>query len=326
MRKNFYLLILLIFLKGACFAGDEGTSAVPFLKIPVGARAAAIGGSFTAISDDASGIFSNAAGLSLMEYKELLFAHNQWIEGISGEAVAYVYPLSSKFSLGVGANILLSGAMKKYDITGTKTGEFNYSEGALVAAISGKVLPRGSIGLGIKTIYQKSGDKNVMVHAADIGVMSEFKEKFRFGLNIENIGSKIKLDEEGFPVPLGIKAGIAYMPFKYGFITGQIKKYSDEDMKISVGSEYGFDIGRGEAGFLRGGYALDSENIASGINFGFGLSAGNFLIDYAFAPMGDFGAAHRISLRIVFKAKDDKKREDWRKSDNDNDNDDFFGW
>ncbi|MCK5582603.1 MAG: PorV/PorQ family protein [Elusimicrobiales bacterium] len=325
MKKNIYLLIILIFLKGVCFAGDEGACAIPFLKIPVGARAASLGGAFAAISDDASAVFNNIAGMSFVRDKELLLSHNQWIEGISGETLAYVYPLNSKFSLGAGANILLSGSMKKYDLSGTETGEFNYSEGAFVAAISGKIIPQGSIGLGLKSIYQKSGNKNAGAYALDIGVTRGFYEEFRAGLTVENIGAKIKLEDESFSIPLGFKLGIAYIPLDHGFITTQIKKYSDEDMSFALGSEYNFKVNTDEAGFLRAIYSFDAENIASGINLGLGLKAKNFFIDYAFAPMGDFGSAHRLSLRIVFKQKDEASDERNRGRGND-DSYDFFGW
>jgi Uncharacterised protein family (UPF0164) len=321
MKKNIYLIIIIVFLNGACFAGDEGTSAIPFLKIPVGARAASLGGAFTAISDDASAVFSNAAGMSFIGNKEILLNHNQWIEGISGETLCYVHPLNSKFSLGVGANILLSGSMKKYDIAGTETGEFNYSEGALIAAVSGKIIPGGAISLGLKSIYQKNGDKNVMVQAVDIGMISVLYEDFRVGINVENIGAKIKLEDKAFPIPLGFKLGLAYVPLRHGFITTQIKKYSDEDMAFAIGSEYTFSVNREESGFLRAGYSFDADNIASGINAGLGLRTKNFFIDYAFAPMGDFGSAHRISLRFAFKQSEAEKIKK-RKSDED----DFFGW
>lgn len=223
--------------------------------------------------------------------------------------------------------------MKKYDLNGAESGEFSYSEGALIAAVSGKIIPRGSVGLGIKTIYQKSESKNVMAYAADAGMICEFYENFRAGLSVENIGTKIKLEEESFSIPSGIKLALAYIPLKYGFITAQIKKYSDENITFSAGSEYGFDISANEAGFLRAGYAFGAnKNLASGINFGLGLSLDDFLIDYAFSPMGDFGSSHRVSLRIVFGKKDYKiqKEEEYRpkkKSRKKKEKeDDFFIW
>ncbi|MEA3307587.1 MAG: hypothetical protein U9Q34_07360, partial [Elusimicrobiota bacterium] len=85
-------------------------------------------------------------------------------------------------------------------------------------------------------------------------------------------------------------------------------KYSNEDMTFSIGSEYGFRVNREERGFLRAGYEFKEHgNIASGINLGLGLSSNNFFVDYAFSPMGDFGSAHRLSLRIAFKQSEAEK-------------------
>jgi len=155
--------------------------------------------------------------------------------------------------------------------------------------------------------------------------MKAFYEYFRAGLTVENIGAKIKLEDEGFSLPLGFKFAVAYIPLKskYGFLTAQVKKYSDEDMNFSIGSEYGFNVNREEAGFLRAGYAFNSENIASGINLGLGLSTKNFFIDYSFSPMGDFGSAHRLSFRIAFQKEEEEKK--IRDKDSD-DGYDFFNW
>ncbi len=331
MKVNFYLLIFLFFLKSFCFAGGEGSSAVPFLKIPVGARAAALGGAFTAISDDASGIFSNPAGLSFAKSKELALSHNQWIEGLGGETIAYVHPLNSKFAFGAGINVLLSGSMKKYDLNGVQNGEFNYSEGAALAGVS-RSFVGGSAGMALKTVYQKSENKNATAFAVDAGIMSAFHENFRAGLSVENMGAKIKLEEDAFPLPRGFKLALAYMPLKYRFITAQIKKYSDENAAFSAGAEQGFDISARETVFLRAGYASGAdENTGSGLNFGFGLKAKEISIDYAFSPMGDFGFAHRVSFSIAFSRKIDESREKKKyrpkkKSRPEHEKEDFFIW
>ena len=46
-----------------------------FLKIPVGARAIGMGGSFTAVSDDATASYWNPAGMVYLPYREVIFQH-----------------------------------------------------------------------------------------------------------------------------------------------------------------------------------------------------------------------------------------------------------
>ena len=45
-------------------AGGVGTTSANFLKIDVGARAAAMGGAFTALADDGSSLYWNPAGIT----------------------------------------------------------------------------------------------------------------------------------------------------------------------------------------------------------------------------------------------------------------------
>ena len=48
-----------------------------FMKIPVGARAVGMGGAFTAVADDATSPFWNAAGMVYLPYKEAVLEHNE---------------------------------------------------------------------------------------------------------------------------------------------------------------------------------------------------------------------------------------------------------
>ena len=56
-----------------------GTTAAQFLKIGVGARALAMGGAYSAVSNDATALYWNPAGLSSMKKNEILLDHQDWI-------------------------------------------------------------------------------------------------------------------------------------------------------------------------------------------------------------------------------------------------------
>jgi len=55
-------------------ASGPGTTAVPVLQIPMSARAAGMGTSFTAVASDASAMFYNPAGLARLNAHELDFS------------------------------------------------------------------------------------------------------------------------------------------------------------------------------------------------------------------------------------------------------------
>ena len=68
-------------------AQRAGTSAIQFLKIAVGARAAAIGESFVAISNDASALCWNPAGITQFKDNQFFISHTNWLVDIKHQAL-----------------------------------------------------------------------------------------------------------------------------------------------------------------------------------------------------------------------------------------------
>ncbi|HMB01515.1 MAG TPA: hypothetical protein VKS21_11065, partial [Spirochaetota bacterium] len=61
MKKNFFIMILILFLPAAACAADGG-EAFAFMKLGVGARATGMGGAYSSIAGDTAGLFYNPAG------------------------------------------------------------------------------------------------------------------------------------------------------------------------------------------------------------------------------------------------------------------------
>ena len=68
-----------------------GTTAAQFLKIGIGARALAMGGAYSAVSDDATALYWNPAGLSSMKKNEILLDHQDWILDVDLDFVGGSY-------------------------------------------------------------------------------------------------------------------------------------------------------------------------------------------------------------------------------------------
>src|SRR5256885_17263527 len=70
-----------------------GTFDGQFLKIEVGARASAMGGAFVGVSDDATSLFWNAAGIARIDpdKSELSLNHANWPAELSFDQVGYVF-------------------------------------------------------------------------------------------------------------------------------------------------------------------------------------------------------------------------------------------
>lgn len=70
-----------------------------FLKVPVGPRAIALGGAFTAIADDATAPYWNPAGMVYLPYREVMFQHAERFGSLlNQDYLAAVFPLGGEKS------------------------------------------------------------------------------------------------------------------------------------------------------------------------------------------------------------------------------------
>ncbi|MCK4591632.1 MAG: hypothetical protein KAT86_07740, partial [Candidatus Latescibacteria bacterium] len=66
-------------------ASSNGNNGMLFLKIGIGARAAAMADAFTAAAQGQSACYWNPAGLVETQGRSALFMHTQWLQGIRHE-------------------------------------------------------------------------------------------------------------------------------------------------------------------------------------------------------------------------------------------------
>ncbi|MFH1859533.1 MAG: PorV/PorQ family protein [bacterium] len=114
---------------------------------------------------------------------------------------------------------------------------------------------------------------------------------------IQNIGSKLKYEEEGDALPLNIKLGVAYRRDDL-LVALDIVKPIEEEIKVNVGMEY-WIVGTFA---LRAGCKFYKANNKSNSDttLGAGLRINNYQLDYAYVPRWDLGNAHQISLLAKF--------------------------
>ncbi len=316
MARNFVKCVLIVFFlfltSNVVFGEGVGTTTAGFLKMGVGARAIGMGGAFVAISDDANATYWNPAGLTQIKSPEISGTHNQWFEDIRSEYISYVQPLAGKLSGVAGIDIIYMTVsdIEKRDDAGDKAGTVKVNNLAYALSYGYKLNNDLSMGVKLKGIFQEYGDNKGNGVAVDVGflwIQPVIKnEKLSFGLNLQNIGPKIKTGSEKEKLPFNIKGGIALTSPERGVtLAVDMDKPVDNKMKLHSGIEYWFR----EIVALRFGYE-DVGDLGSGSGFtaGCGFKGyeteefNNVLIqfDYALVSFGDFGYTHRFSLAVKF--------------------------
>ncbi len=126
MRKTLWsaLIIGILILTPSLisYANGPGTTTASFLKIGIGARAAAMGEAFTAVASDGTSLYWNPAGLTQLKTKQVSAAYNSWFEEIKQGCLSLTFPIS-RGTMGFGANYVDMGKLEGRDVEGNPTGD-----------------------------------------------------------------------------------------------------------------------------------------------------------------------------------------------------------
>jgi hypothetical protein len=299
-NKTFAVLALLA-LPSSCFAG-EGTTAADYLNIDPSARSTAMGSAYAAAGDDAFSFFHNPAGLSLVNRTEIALSHVAWVESMHSEYGAVAVPLKNGFVAAAGGSYFSSGELDAVDSDGDTLGSYEYygvSGGAALARRSGDL----AFGLTAKTVREAMAGFSSSALAVDAGALY-FAGPVTLALALQNYGGSVKLGSVAFDLPENFVAGAAWRYSPELLLSTEYDKpaASGSSAREYAGAEYKLTGDNFMSGtFLRGGWNFNRDTgTGSGITFGVGVIVGErYTLDYAMAPMGDFGTTQRMSLKIA---------------------------
>lgn len=312
-RIKFILAAVAAALAAAPAARAAESSAAQFLRLGFGARALGMGEAFTAVADDAAALHYNPAGLAtegIPERRTAVFSHAWHIQDMGVSQAGYLAR-----PWGFGLTYFSAGEMEGRDDAGAATGDFTARDLAVTAG-RGYSFGELSLGAAVKYVHQKIGGASAGAAAADLGALYRRDgSPLKFGAALTNLGTKVKFRDDAFPLPLTFRAGASLeVPGAPLLAAAQLDFPNDSGASLRLGAEY-----RAAENFrLRAGYKTSSSEDrdavlgtelggnAGGVSslFGFfagiGLNLGEFTLDYALAPYGELGSAHRVALAMKF--------------------------
>jgi hypothetical protein len=298
MKKILILsLLLLLFLIRQPYSSLAATTGFDFLKLGIGARPLALGEAYVALANDINAIYWNPAGLVQLRRQETGFTYNRWFEDIGYYFFGYSYLFNdSVFALSV--YYLGAENIEGSDDASNPTGEFSVYDLAFAFSYSRQLTDKLSTGLNLKFISEKLEDEDARAFAFDLGAL--YKTGIRnlvLGLNIQNVGTKIKFITQSASLPLNWKFGLAYNLFP-GYpviLTLDTNKSENRDIYFGLGAEWWL----GDYLALRIGRKFNSR-IDDGLRFGLGLKVEDLRIDYAYIPHNILGDTHQFSVGFYF--------------------------
>jgi len=303
------LLVWIVLLAIAALFGEVtlaetnvGRTAADFLLIGHGARAAGLGGAYTAVSDEATAAYWNPAGLSALNGTRVSLGHFAWFQDITVEQISLGTPIGDRFSAAVSATYLNYGSIPGYDIDGQPDGDivaYDWAGGlSLAMALSESV----AVGVSGKYVNQRLDDQSASAYAADIGFRYN-AESFAVGLTVSNLGSRLQFDHVAEKLPAAARIGLLLRPFATDVATSlEFEKRLHGDFFVRQGLELGFS----DMYYLRAGYdyltAQQGRQLAMGMSLGGGVRLDFAEFDYAFTPNDKSTSEdlHRFTLTFLF--------------------------
>lgn len=269
-----------------------------FLRLPVSAHAAALGGdNISIIEDDESMIFNNPALLSSVSDKTINLNYMNYMSGANTASASFNRIIKERASVAASAQFVDYGKMKETDENNIQTGEFSAKDISIAGYISYMLTDRLAGGITAKFITSYIGDYNSIAMGVDLGLNYYDPEKeWSVSLVAKNLGGQMKAyDDQYDRMPIDIQLGaskrFAHMPFR---ISATLVDLNHLDYKFINHLVAGVDIIISPTIWVGAGYNFrranemkitetDGESShGAGLSFGAGINLERFKLNLAY--------------------------------------------
>lgn len=269
-----------------------------FLRLPVSAHAAALGGdNISIIEDDESMIFNNPALLSSVSDKTINLNYMNYMSGANTASASFNRIIKERASVAASAQFIDYGKMKETDENNIQTGEFSAKDISIAGYFSYMLTDRLAGGITAKFITSYIGDYNSIAMGVDLGLNYYDPEKeWSVSLVAKNLGGQMKAyDDQYDRMPIDIQLGaskrFAHMPFR---ISATLVDLNHLDYKFINHLVAGVDIIVSPTIWVGAGYNFrranemkitetDGESShGAGLSFGAGINLERFKLNLAY--------------------------------------------
>ena len=201
-------LIVLLALPGEA---QESRTVYNFLRLPVSAHVAALGGeNTTLVEDDATLIFHNPALINNVTDRTLNLNFMTYMEGSATASASFLRAAGERGTWGVTGQYMNYGTMKETTVTGQQTGEFSAKDIAVGGSFAYALSERFSGGISAKFIASYLGQYNSLAAGVDLGINYYVSEsELSVSAVARNLGGQLSAYEDDFErMPLDLQIGI----------------------------------------------------------------------------------------------------------------------
>jgi hypothetical protein len=292
-KVGFALTVIFLMTGSSARAQTVGTTTADILKINQGARPAAMGGSYTAMGDDAYSVDYNPAGLSWIKATQLVVLQLNSLANIEYEYLTFATAWGSGNVVAVNATYRNSPPIDN----GNGTPPANSDDLLASFSYAGKFSDNFRAGATVKYLNSTLASYNATAVAFDLGVqIDRLPYGFRAGASIQNLGTGMTFDPNSSAdsLPMFIRLGLGTHQVidktKDLNLSVEIFKPSDQNFKMGIGGEcWVFP----ELFVIRAGYKFEDlgpvtgnvfDNYTIGCTLTRRIEGDDFSLDLAYDP------------------------------------------
>lgn len=314
MKKLVFTLLLSVL--ATISWGQESQTEYNFLRLPVSAHAAALGGeNITIIEDDPALMFSNPALAASVSDMTVGLNYMNYMKGANYMGASFTKAIKEKATIAGGIQYMNYGKMKEVDENNVQTGEFSASEIAIQGIFSYELARNLVGGITAKFITSYIGNYNSMAVGVDLGLnWYEPETEWSVSAVAKNLGGQVKAYEEDFgKMPLDLQLGVSKtftaLPVRLSLTLVDLTHYNYRFINhLNLGAEVllsqniwigaGYNFRKAEE--MKIGTGDDESAHGAGFSIGAGVNLERFRLNLAYGKYHASSNSIMVNLAYSF--------------------------
>lgn len=293
---------------------QESQTAFTFLRLPVSAHVAALGGdNITIPEDDATLIFHNPALIQLTSDRTLNLNMMTYMQGSITGSASFVKAAGERGTWGVSGRYMDYGSLKEMNETGEQTGTFGARDIALGGTFAYGLTERISGGITGKFIASYIGNFSSIAASVDLG-LNYLSEEHGWSISAvaRNLGGQLSAFEDEFErIPLDLQIGISKQLGAPLRVSATLVRLNDWEHGIGRHFVFGAELLLGKQFYVAGGYntlraaemkisdGSEESTHGAGLSIGGGMQLERLKLHIAYAKYHVSASSLLINLSYV---------------------------
>lgn len=313
MKK--YVLALFLGICSIISQAQESQTEYNFLRLPISAHAAALGGdNITIIEDDASLMFSNPALASSVSDMTIGLSYMNYMKGANYMGASFTKAINDKSTLAGGIQYMNYGKMKEVDENNVQTGEFSASEIAVEAIFSYELARNLVGGITGKFITSYIGSYNSIAVGVDLGLnWYDPERQWSVSAVAKNLGGQVKAYDDNFgkmpfDLQLGVSKTFAALPVR---VSATLVDLTHFNYRFINHLNLGAEVLLSESLWIGGGYNFrrandmtigvgdDESSHGAGFSFGGGINLERFKLNVSYGKYHASSNSLMVNLAYI---------------------------